>query len=451
MQAATRVLLPAVARPVVAFSGRHPETTGLYRVMQGHLGTFEQRWTDEGEGATLPRFVLEELRGFLDCGIPQKGFAHLYCDTCRTRHLVAFSCKGRGFCPSCGGRRMAAGAANLVDHVLPDHVPIRQWVLTLPYPLRFPLAFDGGLLGAVLRIFTDTVGTWYRRRQSTDGKHLGQYGAVTAIQRASSDLRLNPHFHSLYVDGVYVPDSGGGAPVFHPTPPPEQDDIEAVVHRTAVRVVRFLERRGVIAPAAAPGDGELQVVGSDDLLAQGDALLGRLQAAACAGVPPAGPAYRRAPVRLSTGPGAGPRAMGKLCAQDMGFNLHAARRIAAEDKEGRESLCRYILRPPVANQRLRLLPEGNVHLRFKRPWSDGTTSVSLEPLALIARLAAIVPPPKRHVVRYFGVLSSHSKLRKQIVPTIGEDAPVPVEAAAKPKAGKRGRRSKYIPRRELLS
>ena len=124
MQAATRVL-QAVARPVVAFSGRHPETTGLYRVMQGHLGTFEQRWTDEGEGGTLPRFVLEELRGFLDCGIPQKGFAHLYCDTCRTRHLVAFSCKGRGFCPSCGGRRMAAGAANLVDHVLPGHVPIR--------------------------------------------------------------------------------------------------------------------------------------------------------------------------------------------------------------------------------------------------------------------------------------------------------------------------------------
>ncbi len=68
-------------------------------------------------------------------------------------------------------------------------------------------------------------------------------------------------------------------------PPPERDDIEAVVHRTAVRVVRFLERRGVIAPAAAPADGELQVVGSDDLLAQGDALLGQLQAAACAGVP----------------------------------------------------------------------------------------------------------------------------------------------------------------------
>ena len=102
---------------MVPFSGRHPETTGLYRVMQEHLGTFEQRWTDEGEGGTLPRFVLEELRGFLDCGIPQKVFAHLYCDTCRTRHLVGVFVQGAG---------LAAGAASLVDHVLPGHVPIRQ-------------------------------------------------------------------------------------------------------------------------------------------------------------------------------------------------------------------------------------------------------------------------------------------------------------------------------------
>ncbi len=103
---------------------------------------------------------------------------------------------------------------------------------------------DGGLLGEVLRILTDTVGTWYRKRQSTEGAHLGQCGAVTAIQRASSDLRLKPHFHSLYLNEVYVPDAGGGAPVFHPTPPPDQDDIESVMHRAAVRIVRFLEDEG---------------------------------------------------------------------------------------------------------------------------------------------------------------------------------------------------------------
>ena len=103
------------------------------------------------KAAPCVRFVTDELRAFLTCGIPQHGFAQLYCDACKARHIVAFCCKGRGFCPSCGGRRMNEGAANLSDHVLPDEVPLRQFVLTLPFPLRFPLAFDARLLGAVLR------------------------------------------------------------------------------------------------------------------------------------------------------------------------------------------------------------------------------------------------------------------------------------------------------------
>jgi hypothetical protein len=139
------------------YERRRPETTALYRTMQEHLATFEHQWGDPSDGRSLPRFVSEELRGFLSCGVLARGFAHLYCDGCRQRHLVAFCCKGRGFCPSCLGRRMNEGAANLVDQVLPEDVPIRQWVLTLPHPLRFALAFNGKLLGAVLRIFTDTV------------------------------------------------------------------------------------------------------------------------------------------------------------------------------------------------------------------------------------------------------------------------------------------------------
>jgi hypothetical protein len=125
---------------------RQPEKTALYQVLQQHLLTFEQQWTDEANGRTLPKFVLEELHGFMSCGILAKGFAHLYCDSCGEHHVVAFSCKARAVCPSCLGRRMSEGAANLVDHVLPD-VPIRQFVLTMPFPLRFPLAFDGKLLG----------------------------------------------------------------------------------------------------------------------------------------------------------------------------------------------------------------------------------------------------------------------------------------------------------------
>lgn len=201
--------------------------------MQRHLARFEEEWTDAACGRTLPGFVTGELGEFLGCGIAQKGFAQLYCDRCRERHVVAFSCKGRGFCPSCGGRCMNEGASKLVDHVLPEGVAIRQWVMTLPFPVRFPLAFEGKMLGAVLRIFTDTVASWYQKHRAAKGGGggRGECGGVTVIQRASSDLRLNPHFHTLFLDGVYVRDGEGGRPVFHGAAAPSQGEVEAVVNR----------------------------------------------------------------------------------------------------------------------------------------------------------------------------------------------------------------------------
>ena len=93
--------------------------------MHDHLETFlaEARARSDGDG--LPRFVERELREFLTCGQLARGFARFRCDDCRADLLVAFSCKGRGFCPSCTGRRMASLAAHLVDDVL-GGLPVRQ-------------------------------------------------------------------------------------------------------------------------------------------------------------------------------------------------------------------------------------------------------------------------------------------------------------------------------------
>ncbi|MGC9986625.1 MAG: transposase zinc-binding domain-containing protein [Polyangia bacterium] len=348
-------------------------------MIQQHLLTFEQQWTDKSDGHTLPSFVTDELHDFLGCGILARGLAQLFCPTCHERYVVAWSCKGRGFCPSCGGRRMNAGALTLVDHVLPE-VPIRQFVLTMPFPLRFPLAFDGKLLGQVLRIFTDTVAANYRKRLADQGIPSGQYGAVTVIQRANSDLRCNPHVHAIFLDGVYAPDRDGKGFMFHPAPAPTQADVEAIVERASKRILRFLQRRGVITLVAAPGDGEVTVVtdetigDKDPLLARLDPLLARLLAAATAGAPPAGPANKRKPIRIVLDPDAHPVAKGNLCGQHAGFNLHAATRVAANDKHGRLALCKYILRPPLANDRLKILDDKVVRLEFKKPWSDDYAS-----------------------------------------------------------------------------
>jgi hypothetical protein len=260
--------------------------------------------------------------------------------------VVAFSCKARAVCPSCLGRRMSAGAANLVDHVLPD-VPIRQFVVTMPFPLRFPLAFDGKLLGEVLRIFTDTVTSWYRRRHRERGLPDGETGAVTAIQRANGDLRLSPHFHTLCLDGLYSPDRDGKGLMFHPAPAPSQEDIEQLALRVSKRILRFLQRRGVITLVTAPGDGEVTVV-PDETLGEQDPLLAKLLAAATTGAASDGPASKRQPVRVVLDPDERPVAKGALCGQSHGFNLQGATRVAANDKPGRERLCRYILRPPLA-------------------------------------------------------------------------------------------------------
>ena len=427
----------------LVYARRQPETTALYRVLQEHLLTFEQEWTDQASGRTLPRFVTDELHGFMACGILGRGFAHLLCESCGAHYVVAFSCKARAVCPSCLGRRMSAGAANLVDHVLPD-VPIRQFVLTLPFPLRFPLAFDGKLLGQVVRVFTDTVASWYRKRHVLRGLPDGETGAVTAIQRANSDLRLSPHFHTLFLDGVYGPDGDGQGQMFHPAPAPSQADIEQLVLRVSRRILRFLQHRGVITLVTAPGDGEVTVV-ADETMGEQDPLLAKLLAAATCGAAPAGPASKRQPIRIVLDPDERPVGKGALCGQAHAFNLQVATRVAANDKAGRERLCRYILRPPLANDRLKILDEGNVRLELKRPWSDGTSAVELPPLALIARLAALVPAPRRHTVRYCGVLSSHAASRKEVVPS-----PLPVAAPSAAGQDKPKSRPKYIRWSELL-
>ena len=230
--------------------------------------------------------------------------------------------------------------------------------------------------------------------------------------------------------------------MFHPAPSPSQYDVEQVVKRAGKRILRFLQRRGVITLQTAPGDGEVTVVG-DETMGEKDPLLARLLAAATAGAPPAGWANKRKPVRIVLDPDDRPVSKGTLCSQDHGFNLHAATRVAANDKPGRETLCRYILRPPLANERLHILADGNVKLEFKRPWSDGTTSIEISPLALIARLAALVPPPRRHTTRYFGVLSSHATSRSEVVPAPAK--PVTPAEQDKPK-----KKSRYIRWSELL-
>src|SRR5881296_3344730 len=176
----------AVCETAPVHCPRNPEESILYGVVAAQLETFLER--QHRRDRPVPRFVERELRSFLECGVLAHGFPRVHCDACGRDRVVAFSCKGRSLCSSCGGRRMADTAAHLVDRVLPK-VPVRQWVLSLPFALRYRLAYDARLVRDVLHIFVQVVSASLRRRaRNHRGVGKARCGAVTFVQRFGGAL-----------------------------------------------------------------------------------------------------------------------------------------------------------------------------------------------------------------------------------------------------------------------
>ena len=154
-----------------------------------------------------PRLCPEGVLGLPRLWDLGRGFAILVCPDCHRTRTVAHSCQSRGFCPSCLGRRMAQTAANLVDRVIP-FVGVRQWVLSLPIPLRFTLARTPKLRSAVLRVFLRIIFRWYERRARAEGGPAGHTGAVVMAQGFSAprSFPLHPQRRSVGVCRPSAPD-----------------------------------------------------------------------------------------------------------------------------------------------------------------------------------------------------------------------------------------------------
>ena len=132
------------------------ENTLLYQLVKEHWPRFQNMLAEQGR--SLPGYVVREFEDFLKCGRLVHGFLRVRCESCHHEKLVAFSCKRRGFCPSCGARRMVDSAAHLVDEVLPKR-PIRQWVLSVPFPLRYLFATNPQVMSRVLNIVHRVIST----------------------------------------------------------------------------------------------------------------------------------------------------------------------------------------------------------------------------------------------------------------------------------------------------
>ena len=141
----------------------------------------------------MPGYVEDELRGYLECGLLCFGFARAVCMTCRTGFVVAFSCKGRGVCPSCNGRHMAQTAAHLADYVIPP-VPVRQWVISVPKRLRGMLADRTRAVNALTKIFLDEIerllcaAAGVTSDAATPASACPRLGGITFLHRFGSAL-----------------------------------------------------------------------------------------------------------------------------------------------------------------------------------------------------------------------------------------------------------------------
>jgi hypothetical protein len=243
----------------------------------------------------------------------------------------------------------------------------------------------------------------------------GHTGLVVFVQRSDGALRLNVHLHVLALDGVYVRNEGGTLE-FRALPPPTPEEVRRVAERMHGRLERLCAKHVVAGMAGTASDAH----GEGGAEAEGDeaqTALAVCMEAASRDVSLFGERAgertekRRVAVRSLEGRSASP-----FVGEHGGVNVHAGVMVHGRDRAGLERLCRYVTRPPIALERLTERDDGCVEYAFRKPWRDGTRAVVLTGEDLVARLCAMVPPPRFHLTRYAGVLAPNAKLRAEVVP-----------------------------------
>ena len=190
-------ILSCPKKSLTVYRPRKPEKTPLFQIVKKHYKTWHKK-RDNSENP-VPHYIANAFKKYLECGILAKGFAYAHCEGCHKDFLIAFSCKGRGICPSCNTRAMVETAAHLVDNVLP-RISFRQFVISFPMRLRHYLQTHT-ILQAVLKIVVDEI----RKRLiacSPDIPHP-QIGAISFIQHFGNTLNYHPHFHIVVADGIF--------------------------------------------------------------------------------------------------------------------------------------------------------------------------------------------------------------------------------------------------------
>lgn len=259
-----------------------------------------------------------------------------------------------------------------------------------------------------MRTFVDDVFRFQREQARRIGIRKARSGAVLFPQRFGGSLNLNVHYHVAVPDGAYTRDAVSERGEFHALSGPTATELEDIAFNVEMRTVRFLKRKGLMVDAVDCDTG----VPADraDRTALDACLEGSLGVGELIHVAP-----REDSHVVDESPSHSPDRR-RRWVFSRGFNVHAGVVIGAEDRLGRERLLRYCARPPFSLKRLSLTEDGQVLYQIKGHDRRGRTHRRMTPIEFLARLCALIPPPRHPLIVFHGVYAPHSSWRRSVVP-----------------------------------
>ncbi len=215
---------------------RTPEDSPLWHLLSKHFIHFaygyDKNFTKE-YGFYRP-IITEVVNDYLKCGDLKKGFARVRCPDCHHEYLLAFSCRGRWFCPSCHAKKVVQFGELLHENILYP-VPHRQYVFSIPKILRKYFLYNRKLLSKLCQCAQKSLLAYLR---TVLGLKDGILGSVMAIQTFGDYARWHPHIHSITADGLFR--SSG---VFHVMPKVSTKPLGELFR---AEVLKMLKKEGLI-------------------------------------------------------------------------------------------------------------------------------------------------------------------------------------------------------------
>ena len=281
---------------------------------------------------------------------------------------------------------MSQSAANAVDYVFPNQAA-RQWVISLPFDLRYWVAADANLMDKILAIVNSEISKLYRTKaQEEHGVISGQTGSISYVQRAGGQINVNPHIHLLQLEGVF--DEGVKRirnPKFYTTSKPTDDEVLDVSDRIAKRVIKMLQKRGLLKVEDDFCETEQPKLDGIDLIRdasiKGYVAIGER----------AGQKIRR--IRSLGVIGEKAKLKSSRCVSVNGFSIHADSMVKKNRPQELERILRYMARPPLSLDRLSYDDDGDIILTLRHQFSDGTHSLLFSPIEILEKIASIIPLP----------------------------------------------------------